>query len=358
MRNEPKRVTSYPILLSSTRQNNDVASNFFELWLDNKYQEDFVYCQASHKIVTRYKRDNSNLVRHLKTFTHKDTSSTKQNKEGSVALGEDGDAPRDSASTASTTLPEGRLPSSTHPPVPELVPVSSCSVSFSVRGRSASPHQLEAVPSEYTRTPHHTTQEEKAEAPSIAPILHLPAAPNSSVIQPKSLVDPEYGLDSKEEPEDQPSSRLKLTLPEPDTQILNSDMENDEASEGQMGGGRSNWTQFKEIACRSAFHNAMVCKTFEPLDVDADLHTLLFSFRDVIQRELSRILTLHPGVKAWISLTNLYDYKNKGINRELSIKTAPLFIVSEAGIAPLIVRSEKYIIERNSYFTVLGSNLE
>ncbi len=30
MRNEPKRVTRYPILLSSTRQNNDVASNFFE----------------------------------------------------------------------------------------------------------------------------------------------------------------------------------------------------------------------------------------------------------------------------------------------------------------------------------------
>ena len=59
MRKEPKRLTRYPILLSSTRQNNDVASNFFEVWLDDKYQEDFVYCQASRKIVTRYKCDNS-----------------------------------------------------------------------------------------------------------------------------------------------------------------------------------------------------------------------------------------------------------------------------------------------------------
>ena len=175
MRNEPSRVTRYPILLSSSRQNIDVASNFFEVWLDDKYQEDLLYCQASRKIVTRQKRHNSNLMRHLKMFNHKsdkDTSSTKQNKEGSVArvdLGDGGDAPRETASTTSTTLPEGRVPSSTRMeetnsnsshPVTELEPVSSCSVSFSVRGRSASPQQLEALPSE------DTTQEEKAEAPS------------------------------------------------------------------------------------------------------------------------------------------------------------------------------------------------
>ena len=194
-------------------------------------------------------------------FHHKDTSSTKQNKEGSVArveLGEGANAPRETASTSSTTLPEGRLPSPTRmeetnsnssPPVPELEPVSSCSVSFSVRGRSASPHQLEAVPSEDTRTPGHTTQEEKAEAPSsssIAPVLHLPAAPNSSVIQPQSLVDPQYGLDSEAEPEDQPSSRLKPTLPEPD-------IENDEAKEGQMGGGRSRRTQLRRSRAAERF---------------------------------------------------------------------------------------------------------
>ena len=99
MRNEPKRVTRYPILLSSTRQNNDVASNFFEVWLDDKYQEDFVYCQASCKIVTRQKRNNYNLVRHLKMFNHK---SNKPNEECSipdVQMREAGDAPRQSGST-------------------------------------------------------------------------------------------------------------------------------------------------------------------------------------------------------------------------------------------------------------------
>ena len=68
MRNDPLRVTQHPIRLWSARQNIDVASNFFELWLDDKYQEDLVYCHASQKIVTRQKRRNSNLVRHLKMF--------------------------------------------------------------------------------------------------------------------------------------------------------------------------------------------------------------------------------------------------------------------------------------------------
>ena len=95
-----------------------------------------------------------------------------------------------------------------------------------------------------------------------------------------------------------------------------------------------------------------------PVDVDADLHTLLFSFRDVIRRELTRIVTLHPGVKAWISLTNLYDYKNKGVDRELSIKTKPVFISSEDEIDGLIGKAENYILERNSNFTVYGSDLD
>ena len=99
LRNEPKRITHYPILLSSTRQNNDVASNFFEVWVDDIYQEDFVYCQASHKIITRYKRDNSNLVRHLKMFNHK---SNKQNEEYNipdVQMREVGEAPGETGST-------------------------------------------------------------------------------------------------------------------------------------------------------------------------------------------------------------------------------------------------------------------
>ena len=77
----------------------------------------------------------------------------------------------------------------------------------------------------------------------------------------------------------------------------------------------------------------------------------------MIRRELLPILAEHAGVKAWIGLTNLYDYHDQHIDRELSIKTAPLYIGSEAGIAPLIVRAEKCIIGRNSSFTVLRSNL-
>ena len=105
------------------------------------------------------------------------------------------------------------------------------------------------------------------------------------------------------------------------------------------------------------FRKALLCKTFTPHEEYADLNTVLYSFRKVIHRELRPILIEHPGVKAWIGLTNLYDYHDKRIDRELSIKTAPLYIGSEAGIAPLIAKAEKFIIGRNSSFTVLDSHL-
>ena len=89
------------------------------------------------------------------------------------------------------------------------------------------------------------------------------------------------------------------------------------------------------------FRKALLCKTFTPQDEYADLKTVLYSFREVIRRELVPILAEHPGVKAWIGHTKLYDYHDQGVDRELSIKTAPLYIVSEAGIPPLIFGAER-----------------
>jgi len=359
MRNEPNRVTRYPILLSSTRQNSDVASNFFEVWLDDKYQEDFVYCQASRKILTRQKRDNYNLVRHLKMFNQCNT-----------ALGAGEQAPRQIVkrareSTCSTSEPAPKVNIGEGE---EASAASECETGFTSTTDSISPtplpelepnsftstYHIEATPSDAKLAASRNTEEEQTHTSPVLPSLLLEAAPlQAALLSSHSLGDHQYGLDSEdEEPE------VQRAQTDPDPHSSNSDKENGEAKRGQMGGGRSKRTQFKEIACRSTFHESMLCKTFEPVDVDADLNTILFSFRDVIQRELTHILTLHPGLKAWISLTNLYDYKNKGVNRELSIKTAPLYLGSEAGILPLIVRAEKFIIGRNSSFTVLTSDLE
>ena len=106
MRNEPKRVTRYPIRLWSSRQNIDIAANFYEVWLDDKYQEDLVYCQRSQKIVTRSKRNNSNLLRHQKMLNHKSdkgVSSTKQNEDCNVLMREADNAPRETGSTSSSS---------------------------------------------------------------------------------------------------------------------------------------------------------------------------------------------------------------------------------------------------------------
>ena len=134
---------------------------------------------------------------------------------------------------------------------------------------------------------------------STRPALTQPALP---------LVDLEYGAeDETQERQSDVHAELRLLF-------------NDEQAEnGQVGGARTQKRiEFKETECRRLFRNALLCKTFTPQDEYADLNTVLYSFREVIRRELVPILTEHPGVKAWIGLTNLYDYQDKHIDRELS----------------------------------------
>ena len=89
MISEPLRVIQHPIRLWSSRQNNDVAANFFELRLDDKFQHDLVYSQAPRKIIIRQKRGNTNLPRHRKI-----------NNQCNVPLIEAGDALRQTLSTS------------------------------------------------------------------------------------------------------------------------------------------------------------------------------------------------------------------------------------------------------------------
>ena len=276
MINEPKRVTRYPILLSSTRPNNDIASNFFDVWLDDKYQEDLVYCEVSRKIIARYKRDNSNLMRHLKTFNRCNTAlrvdgqaprqKFKRDRESTCSTseqapkvntgGEEGASAASECETGSTSTTDSISPT----PLPELEPNSFTST-----------YHIEAAPSDANLAASRNTEEEQIHTSPVLPSLLLEAAPlQAALLSSHSLGDHQYGLDSEdEEPE------VQRAQTDPDPHSSNSDKENGEAKRGQMGGGRSKRTQFKEIACRSTFHESMLCKTFEPVEVDADLLTII-----------------------------------------------------------------------------------
>ena len=180
---------------------------------------------------------------------------------------------------------------------------------------------------------------------SPAPLVSLPPAaisPRSALTHPTvPLVDLAYGAD--DEPQE-PHSDVLAEHP-----VLFND---EQAENGQVGGSKTQKRiEFKETECRRLFRKALLCKSITPQDEYADLDTVLYSFREVIRRELVPILAEHPGVKAWIDITNIYDYHDKSVDRKLSIKTAPIYIGSEAGIAPLIIRAEKFIIGRNSSFT-------
>ena len=162
MRNEPKRVTRYPILLSSTRPNNEIPSIFFEVWLDDKYQEDLVYCEVSRKIIARYKRDNSNLMRHLKTFNQCNTAfgagghaprqkfkrdrespySTSEQAPKVNTCGEEGASAVSERETGSTSTTDSISPT----PLPKLEPNSKgkrVALRSIIRRRSPSTYQIE-----------------------------------------------------------------------------------------------------------------------------------------------------------------------------------------------------------------------
>ena len=160
-----------------------------------------------------------------------------------------------------------------------------------------------------------------ASVASITPVASAtPAASVPSIIQPVSVtpvasVTPTASLASVIQPVSViPAASVTLPVaPRVSLVPISTTQSQPQAeSSGQVGGPKTQKRiEFKETDCRLVFRKALLCKTFAPQDEYADLNTVLYSFREVIRRELVPILAEHPGVKAWIGLTNLYDTTTK-----------------------------------------------
>ena len=159
-------------------------------------------------------------------------------------------------------------------------------------------------------------------AAPILPPAPAPAPPVGASRPSAPSVDPQYPLEEEDvQSQELQSHPAPIPSPQPDPHQADTDLEADEprvlsdwendeddANTGQIGGARVlTRIKFNEVECRSAFKGAILCKTYTPADFYADLQTVLFSFRNVIQREMAPIVAFHPGVKAWITLTNRYD---------------------------------------------------
>ena len=119
---------------------------------------------------------------------------------------------------------------------------------------------------------------------SPAPLIsHTPASisTRSALTHPTiPLVDLAYGADDESQ---EPQSDVLTEQP-----VLVND---EQAENGQVGGSKTQKRiEFKETECRIVFRKALLCKTFTPQDEYADLNTVLYSFREVIRRELVPIL--------------------------------------------------------------------
>ncbi len=93
-----------------------------------------------------------------------------------------------------------------------------------------------------------------------------------------------------------------LADPQKEEDRVLSDWENDvddEADLWQLGGARTpKRIKLNEMECPRGIPDAILCKTYAPADYCADRHTVLFSFREMIQRELCSIGAFDRGIKA------------------------------------------------------------
>ena len=129
-----------------------------------------------------------------------------------------------------------------------------------------------------------------ATIPSVASPASI--SPRPALIQPTlTLVELEYGAEDETQ---EPQSDVQAEHP-----VLVNVFNEGQAEKRQVRGAKTQKRiEFDETDCRRVFRKALLCKTFTPQDEYADLNTVLYSFREVIRRELIPILTEHPGLKA------------------------------------------------------------
>ena len=150
-----------------------------------------------------------------------------------------------------------------------IPPASVASVASVISPRTHSPTVISD--DEETTVSHSPITISDDEEEEIAPVRRLP-----TLRHPQTLVDPQYGGDSDEETSISAAPQAE--------------------SSGQVGGSKTpKRIEFDEPDCRLVFMKALLCKTFTPQDEYADLDTVLYSFREVIRREIVPILAEHPG---------------------------------------------------------------
>jgi len=116
----------------------------------------------------------------------------------------------------------------------------------------------------------------------------------------------------------------------------------------QLGGGKYHHLTFKEVECKRAFHNAILCKSFEPKEQVQDLASVLHWLKRRLSTELPALLAQFHGLRAWVSMVNTYDNITSDEEVELPIQTHSQLVMNDWAIPDLIHNLQLEIIGRNS----------
>ena len=112
MKTDPAHLRQLPIRMSHPSHNTQIASSFTEVWLDDRYQADMLYCAACKTFISRQRTNNHNLIRHLNSVKHKKNLSssiheqTLSNTDSSVCDGNTDKVPESPPTPVPEALPE------------------------------------------------------------------------------------------------------------------------------------------------------------------------------------------------------------------------------------------------------------
>ena len=75
----------------------------------------------------------------------------------------------------------------------------------------------------------------------------------------------------------------------------------------QLGRGKYRNLKFRQVECKRAFKNAVLCRSFEPVDQVHDLDSVLNWIKKQLMLQLPPLLVEYHGLCTWVSMLNTYE---------------------------------------------------
>ena len=132
----------------------------------------------------------------------------------------------------------------------------------------------------------------------------------------------------------------------------------EEISGPMVGMGKKEAITFREGQCQRAFRGAIYCRTLLPQEKSVNLPAVLEALTAVLEKDFSKLLEEHHGLKGWVALKVLYKKGTSDEEVTLGLETTNKYITNQWEIKPTIDWISNDLLSKNSEVVRLKSSLQ